>query len=330
MKHQIATLIIALMTCLSMGCNSAEMESNRHLKEGIQSYEKKIHDKATQSFQNALNRYSNNHQAYYYMALIDMDYHDYTAAIRRLNDAIGYESGWPHYYYQLALAHYGEAQQQQLTSETGHDFANYMECVRVLDKATNIDPYYAEAHLQKARCYIGLNDYLAAVSAYEKSIQSNPFLRNEDGMTIHYKELGELYMSFGFYKEATKVLTNGILNNPDDGQLETAFAYIYMAMKDYQSALAHFEGAYKLLEKTTDSKLHTLSAMFGVGIANYELAKVDHAEGKLRESFDHYAAAQKWLTQYANLAVIQEEELRRAGALAKLMEIQEILKEENI
>lgn len=331
MKHCIVALILFITaTCTCLGCNSAEMESNSHLNDGIRSYEKKIHDKATQSFQNAINRYPNNHKAYYYMALLDMDYRDYTNAKKNLQLAIGYAPKEPIYHFKLAIANTGEAQNYQLMGDSNMAYASYQQCINALDKVISIDKYYAEAHLQMARCYIGIGNYLSAVTAFEKSIEADPFLENEEGATVHYKELGELYTSFGFYKEAINVLTNGILNNTDDGQLETTLAYVYLGMKEHLNALAHFEGAYKLLNKTAESKLHTLSAMFGIAIANYEMGKINYQEGNLREAFDRYANAKKWFGDYIHLAVTQEEELRKAGAVAKIQEIEEIMKEENI
>ncbi len=321
---------IVLMTVLS-GCNMAAVESNDLTEKGVRLYEQKTYPKAMQMLQMASERDPSNDLPLYYMALIDMDYfHDYGKAVQELKQATGILADSALYWLKLGEAYYGLAGQQVFDRQKEDADTSYTDCLRAVREAVKIDKYYAEAYLQQARCHIGLGEFDRAAEAYEESIRSNPLLKSADQVTVHYKELAELYSDFGFQNKAVSVLTNGLANNMDDGQLETVLGDVLADMGRYNEALAHYDAAYRLLDESAESKLYTLSALFGAARVNYELARQMRANGEYRKAFDYFAEARTWFTRYSDRAVTDAEKIRRASALKKIKEINEIMKEENI
>ncbi|MBR4984583.1 MAG: tetratricopeptide repeat protein [Proteobacteria bacterium] len=329
-RKRLLVVFVGLVLILC-GCNMAAVESNEQTEKGIRLYEQKAYPKALQVLQMASERDPNNDLPLYYMALIDMEYfHDYGKAIQELQQATGILADSALYWHKLGEAYYGLAEQQMLNRQKEDAGASFTACIRSEHEATKIDKYYAEAQLQEARCHVGLEDFDRAVEAYEASIRSDPTLKSSDNVTVHYKELAELYADFGFQGRAVSVLTNGLAINMNDGQLEVVLGDVLADMERYDEALAHYEAAYRFLDESGESKLYTLSAMFGAAKVNYDLARQMRARGEFRKAFDYYSEARTWFTRYADRAVTEAEKIRRAGALLKIKEINEIMKEENI
>lgn len=329
MKRTLHFVLIPIILLMS-GCNYAAVDSANIADKGIKLYESGNLNKAMSVLQSAVDRDPNNDTAIYWMAMIDMDYHDYKAAIPRLNEAAGIYPEQPLYWYTLAKAHALQAEQQFLANEKDASAVSYGECVKAAEKASKLDPFYAEAQLQAARCHVGAGEYRDAVEAYAQSIQSNPVMKSPQGVTEHYIELGRLYTRFGFHQEAESVLGNGLLHNAGDGQMESAMGDVLFDMKNYMGALAHYETAYKFLESSGESMLRALDAMYGAGCACFELALIEKEKDQIREYVEQLEVAKKWFERYAENANVDTENLRRAGALAKISDIEEILKEMNI
>ena len=326
MKHLMMLCLFAV-TGLMTACNYAAVESQNLVEKAIKQYETKNYKLATATFQNAIDRNPNNDTAYYYMALIDMNYKDFKPAAQKLNQAIGIEPESALYWYTLGMANAGQA--EQLTDVNEAD-AMYYECVRAMNHAVQIDPHYAEASLQKARCHVGSRKYDDAAAAYEASIRSNPKLKSEQNTTVNFTELGQLYARFGFYNKAMSVLSNGFLINMDDAQLEAALADVLFEMQRYQEALTHYESALKHLDKQGDTKLHAVAAMWGAGLCSLEMAREAMKSNQQRKAFDHYNNAKKSLTDYVDNAHMDSEKIRKADAAAKIKDIEDILKDESI
>ncbi len=327
MMKNIFCLVLAAL--VMSGCNYAAVDSANVAERGIKLYESGNLNKAMSVLQSAVDRDPNNDIALYWMARIDMDYHDYQAAIPRLNEATGIYPGQPLYWFTLAQAHAQQAEQQFLDNQKDASVVSYGECVKAAEKASKLDPFYAEAQLQAARCHVGAEEYNDAVDSYAQAIESNPTMKSPQGVTEHYVELGKLYTRFGFYREAESVLDDGLLHNAGDGQMESAMGDVLFDMKNYTGALAHYEMAYKFLDNS-GSMLRALDAMYGAGAASFELALVQKEKAQIREYSEKLEVAKKWFERYAEHATVDSEKLRRATALAKISEIDNILDELNI
>ena len=321
--------VLILGSLLMFGCNYAAVDSANVAEKGIKLYESGNLNKAMSTLQSAVDRDPNNDIALYWMARIDMDYRDYQAAIPHLNEAAGISPEQPLYWFTLAQAHAQQAEQQFLDNQMDAAVVSYGECVKAADKASKLDPYYAEAQLQAARCHVGAGEYNDAVDSYTQAIMSNPVMKSPQGVTEHYVELGKLYTRFGFHREAESVLEDGLLHNAGDGQMESAMGDVLFDMKNYRGALAHYEMAYKFLDKS-GSMLRALDAMYGAGAASFELALIEKDKAQIREYTEKLEVAKSWFERYAEHATVDTEKLRRAAALAKISEIDDILKELNI
>lgn len=322
---KLLTLVLALAAMCLSACNYAAVDSANITEKGIKQYEEQKLNAAMATFQTASERDPNNAKPLYYMALIDIAYHDYQAAIPRLNQATGIRPDAPIYWHTLGRAYALLAEQQTTDGLYDEAVVSYSNCVRAEIKATKVDPFYAEAQLQQARCHVGAEEFQDAVDAYEASIRSNPKFKTPEGVTANYVELGQLYLKFGFIAEAFLVLNNGLLNNIGDAQLEAAEADALFEMKRYDEALGHYKSAIKILEKSGESRLHSLNAMYGAGETCFEMAKIAKSKGHDRTAYDTYNEAKKYYESYVESALSESEKLRRSGALSKIKDIEEIL-----
>lgn len=319
-----------LCAFLASACNYASVESASLVEKGIKQYEAKSLNKAMATFQTAIDRDSSNDKAHYYMALIDMNFRDYTAAIQKLDLAVGCAPDIPVYPYTLGLAYSEKAEELVANGSLDEAEAAYNSCVKSMKKAIALDPFYAEAQLQQARCHIGVKEYSEAVDAYEASIRSDPMLKTSKGTALHYKELGMLYARFGFFSLAVTVLSNGILNNVTDGSLEITVANVMFEMERYEEAFAHYNAANANLENKGESRIVALPALLGAAMSQYAIAKQMSKSDKQRNALDHFIEAKKWFDLYVQAAVNDEENIRRADAVARIKEIDEILSGEEI
>ena len=315
----------------SFGCNLASVESGHILEKGIQQYDSHQYEQALATFQDAVNRDPNNDQAMYYMGLIDLYYRDYDQARQKFEQAIGLNN-MPVYWFNLGMSQQGMAKSQFDAGQFEESEATYLKCVYSMSQAVEIDPWYDEAWLEMAHCHLGAREYNDAAEAFRKSIEANPVYEDADGVTVNYKELGELYAKFGFYKEANKVLTNGLMNNPGDGQMETSLADVLFAQNSLDEAAAHYKGAQKTLILRDPSKQKALNALFGAGCVYYEMARQKileygdfnsllQNENDTTQVLDNLNESRKWFELYSDAAITDAEKVRRSDALHKMKSI---------
>ena len=327
----------ACITCF--GCNLASVESGHILEKGIQQYNSHQYDQALATFQDAVTRDPNNDQAVYYMGLIDLYYHDYDQARQKFEQAIGLNN-MPVYWFHLGMSQQGLAKSQFDAGQFEASEATYLKCVYSMSQAVETDKWYDEAWLEMAHCHLGAREYADAAEAFKNSIESNPVYKNADGVTANYKELGELYAKFGFYNEATKVLTNGLMNNPGDGQMETSLADVLFADNSLDEAAAHYKGAQKTLTLIDPSKQKALNALFGAGCVYYEMARQTiikyedfnsllQNENDTATVMDNLNESRKWFGLYSDAAISDTEKIRRSDALHKMKSIDRYIEYKN-
>ena len=315
--NRIIPLFLALF-CTFAACSSANVESARIVQEGIKQYEAKQYDKALVTFKNAVTRDPNNDKAYIYMAKIEANYRNYDGAVQYLEMAAGIYDD-PQYWCEMGNAHYAQGRELLQAGQTNEAARVFGKCVTEMKRALENDPNFAEASLGLARCYEGMDQFDEAAKAYSKSIRSNPKLRI-NGVTAHYQELGALYLRFGFFDEAEAVLNNGLLNNLEDGQLETTLADALYDMGQFDKALAHYETAITSLERMAMPQATQLSAIYGAGKAALALARSVEKETPANAK-PHYDKARQHFSRFADLALSDSESIRRADAVERMREI---------
>ena len=313
---------LVALGCLAFGmiaCSSAKVESARIVQDGVKFYEAKQLDKALATFKNAVARDPNNDKAYEWMAQIELDYRNYNAAVQYLELAAGIYDD-PKYWCKMGNAHMEYGRDQLRARNTSEASLAFGKCTSEMKRALEHDQYYADAHLGLARCYLGMNRYDDAANAYEKAIRANPTLRT-NGVAAQYQELGALYQKFGFFREAQTVLDNGLMNNPDDGQLETTLADVLYDTEQYDLAIAHYTTAIQTLSRLGQSQATQLTAYYGAGRASAALAQSLELSERHEEVPGIYNQAIKYYEQFIALAVSDEDSIRKADAVERIREI---------
>jgi tetratricopeptide (TPR) repeat protein len=196
----------------------------------------------------------------------------YTEALNAFDDAIRTDPDNADAYYNR-----GVLRLQQLSNPGG--------AIDDLNRAVEIRPEWAEAHLQlgvalletgrENQAYDALKksmelgsssagaayrigqleqqdgNYREAIDAYTTAIYSNA--RTPEP----YSALGRLYLEFGHYAEARQVFENGVENNPNDPQLRADLGQAALEEEDYTSAIQYLREAIQ----RGDSRLSTVVSL---------------------------------------------------------------------
>lgn len=322
-------LVLGCLGFVMMACNYAEIESTNLTAQGMRSYNAGSTTQAVAAFQSAIMKNPNNDQALYRLAQIELSRKDYSEAKNHIETCISLRPDVAQYWYMLGKAQYEEALELFVDGFQGSQRDKLFEqCAKSFGQAVELDPAYAEAHLRRARCYLASGDFEKAVLSFEASIRQNPRLRTSgpNGTAVAFKELGILYANYGFYDKAIMVFTSGIIENPGDVELETEFANVYQDMGKYTEASVHFEAAYNANEERKGKAEFVLPAMFGAGVAHYQLAKQAYKEKQQRVSNDEYAKAVSWFKKFNQWATGAELKAQREAATAYVNELDKMLK----
>ena len=330
MKHWIYAVLALCVLCCA--CSDYDnVEADALFKHGVKLYEAKNLNKAAEELTKSLARNPNNDKALYYLARIDMSFRDYQPALQKLEEASGIRPEDSLYPYTAAMAHkehaeYLRNEKKQLDLAFNEDAA----CILYMKKAIELDPFYAEAWLNKARCHVNLGEYDDAAESYGKAIQADPFLHNAQGVTEHYKELGELYAKFRFYDQAARILHNGHANNPKDVALVITEADVLRKMNSNDEAMALYEFAIKVAQDEKAANAVSLQAFYGAGLLLYDMARRAESTNQIRQANDFYAASRKWFSDFASAVTSEMDNFRRTQASLKVREINAILSNEAI
>lgn len=318
--------------CLSMGmtaCDYAEIESTNLTAQGMRYYNSGSTTQAVKSFQSAIMKNPNNDQALYRLGQIELSRNDFAQAAEHFETCISLRPDVAQYWYMLGRVEYEEALELFDEGVQGKKKDHlFDQCAKSFGRAIDLDPAYAEAHLRQARCYIANAKFEEGVKAFEASIRQNPTLRTSgpNGTAVAFKELGILYANYGYYDKAITVFTSGIIQNPGDVELETEFANVYQDMGRYEDASVHFEYAYESNKAKGGKAELVLPAMFGAGVAHYELAKRAFKEKQQRVSNDEYEKAVLWFKRFNEWATGAELRPQRDASEAYVKELDKMLK----
>ncbi len=127
-----------------------------------------------------------------------------------------------------------------------YDKGDYEKALEAYEKATEIDPDYAEAWYNMGAILGNLDRYEESLKAFERAIKLNP----NDAMAINKK--GAILVTLGRYKDALKATDKSLKLNPED---TVALFYKGIALAKlgrYDKALAAYD---KVLELNPDDAM---------------------------------------------------------------------------
>ena len=125
----------------------------------------------------------------------------------------------------------------------------YREASIQFQNALQVDPRYAEAHLELARCYLKLEIYNGAYSALLRATEFQP---NNLPAQI---ELGKLFVRAKEFKRAEERAQLVVGKDPRNVDAQILLASAHAGLEDYSSALREMQQAIELDPKRAPSHL---------------------------------------------------------------------------
>lgn len=136
------------------------------------------------------------------------------------------------------------------------------QALKVVDKAIECDPNFAEAYNKKGDCFIRLGRIKEALECYLKSQELNPNIQN------NYYDLGRTYLLLGDYDNSLKNFQKAYEMKPQD-DIHAFIGKIYFDQNMMEEAKQSFENILGGSSKESNSIKQELQAGSSNTMANY-------------------------------------------------------------
>ena len=155
------------------------------------------------------------------------------------------------------------------------------QALKVVDKAIECDPNFAEAYNKKGDCFIRLGRIQEALECYLKSQELNPNIQN------NYYDLGRTYLLLGDYDNSLKNFKTAYEMKPQE-DIHAFIGKIYFDQNMIEEAKQSFENILGGNSKESDSIKKELQAGSSNTMANYYYAQVLQKLGKEDEAKNYF------------------------------------------
>jgi tetratricopeptide (TPR) repeat protein len=146
-----------------------------------------------------------------------------------------------------------------------HRAENCLLAVDLYKQVVAKDPKHASAWLYLGRCYMNLNRYEDAISAYNHQLEINAYDENAN------RDIGLAYFAQQKYDEAIAALRKQLEVNPMDGASHANIGRIFVQQKKYKEAVEELERAASMLPDDPGT-------LMTLGDAALKLGEVDKAK----------------------------------------------------
>ena len=141
------------------------------------------------------------------------------------------------------------------------------QALKVVDKAIECDPNFAEAYNKKGDCFIRLGRIQEALECYLKSQELNPNIQN------NYYDLGRTYLLLGDYTNSLSNFKKAYSMKPQE-DIHAFIGKIYYDQNMIEEAKQSFENILGKPSKEADSIKQELQASSSNTMANYYYAQI--------------------------------------------------------
>lgn len=243
MKRLSAPLLAALFAVTSFlfltggNCSRARVESMNHMNEGVVYAQSKRHVEATKALQQATVVDPTNDQAFYNLAIVNIELRKFERAKENLNQAIAVNGEIAGYHEKLGTV------LMQLEDWAGAKTA--------FERAIELDENLFKAYFKLGQVLEQLEDQQGALHRYTESIQRGP--RFIDA----YVALGRLYYDLAYYDQAAQVLQAGqqvaLPGTEEQANLHHMLGAVYQEQRNYDGAIQEFRSALDIVPGMQDA-----------------------------------------------------------------------------
>ena len=155
------------------------------------------------------------------------------------------------------------------------------QALKVVDKAIECDPNFAEAYNKKGDCFIRLGKIEEALECYLKSQELNPNIQN------NYYDLGRTYLLLGDYENSLQNFKKAYEMKPQE-DIHAFIGKIYFDQNMIEEAKQSFENILIGDSNEKDSIKKELQAGSSNTMANYYYAQILQKLGKEDEAKSYF------------------------------------------
>jgi tetratricopeptide (TPR) repeat protein len=228
-----------VMGLILMGgnCSRARVESMNEMNAGVELAQMKRFGEAAQSLEKAAALDPTNHQAYFNLAIVQIELRSFSAAREALERAIVAKPDTAGYHEKLGSVLI------ELNDWKGAQTA--------LEKSLDLDPTLFKAHFKLGRCSEELEDPQSALYQYTDAIMTGPrFLPS-------YSALGRLYADLRYPDQAAQVLAEALKvampGTEEEANIHHLLGTVYQQQRKYDEAITEFQSALGIVPGMSDA-----------------------------------------------------------------------------
>ena len=237
MRAQMFGFVVVGLILMGGNCSRARVESMNEMNAGVELAQMKRFGEAAESLEKAAALDPTNHQAYFNLAIVQIELRSFSAAREALERAIVAKPDTAGYHEKLGSVLI------ELNDWKGAQTA--------LKKSLELDPTLFKAHFKLGRCSEELEDPQNALYQYSDAIMTGPrFLPS-------YSALGRLYADLRYPDQAAQVLAEALKvampGTEEEANIHHLLGTVYQQQRKYDEAIAEFQSALGIVPGMSDA-----------------------------------------------------------------------------
>ena len=286
------------------GCpNSAHNESNTALNRGNKELGQKQYDSAIADFQKAVDRYPENHLAWYGMGLAQLEKKDYdksSTALQHTVELVPDQAMYNMFYgialFDKAVDDAADAEARKLGKKkeeiTDPDLSSvsFEKAQQFLSQAVKLNPELWRAHYFLGKIYRAGDKAKEAAEEFTAAIKDNP------REWAPYVALGELYLKWDYVDQAIQVAAQGTMAVPGSNEVSDVWYVLGMGY----DAKRMDDKAIDAFSKAIESRRDNHQAVFQRGQVYFRKNDMDNAKKDLEDFSKSSGASLDFAKQQAS------------------------------
>ncbi|MGB3049768.1 MAG: tetratricopeptide repeat protein [Polyangiales bacterium] len=237
MRAQMFGFVLVGLILMGGNCSRARVESMNEMNAGVELAQMKRFAEAAQSLEKAAALDPTNHQAYFNLAIVQIELRSFSAAREALERAI--------------VAKPDAAGYHEKLGSVLIELKDWKGAQTALKKSLELDPTLFKAHFKLGRCSEELEDPQNALYQYSDAIMTGPrFLPS-------YSALGRLYADLRYPEQAAQVLSEALKvampGTEEEANIHHLLGTVYQQQRKYDEAIAEFQSALGIVPGMSDA-----------------------------------------------------------------------------
>ena len=270
---------------------------------------------AVQEYQKAVDKYSDNHLAWYGMGGSQAQRGEWDKASEAFARAVQVAEGQPMYQMWYGISLFEKAKKQAREDQARKENKKPEEITPDLSavpfdkaedhlkEAVKLNADMWRAHYYLGQIYRATDKPKDAATEFSKALQADP---RQQGP---YVALGELYRKWDYTEEAIKVTSQGALNVPGSNEVSDIWYVLGMGYSDK----SQWDKAIEAFDKAIESKRDNHKAKFQRGLAYFKKEDWTHSKRDLEEFSKSGGASLEFAKQQAQ-KMLMDIAAKSAGA----------------